>query len=256
MFVAKTKRIKELAKLFPDVIKKLDTGIFENPTGVYIDWANVLYWQDRRLGWHFCIKRQKQFFDSFDTVQFVKIYTGTLEGNEKSEETIRELNAFGYEVITKPVKLMKISIDASSVPENSPVLLQQFIAKPLLKQFDTATIITLNRKLKELNQKGIFHIEDMKCNFDVEMGGDMLADLKANKIKNFIVQSADSDFANPVKQIINNGKEPIIFATPRKISSELATSGAYAFDVQKISQFICWAKEIPAELEKKKITSS
>ena len=130
MFVAKTKRIEELAKLFPEVIKKLDTGIFESPTGVYIDWANVLYWQDR-LGWHFCTKRQKQFFDSFDTVQFVKIYTGTLEGNEKSAESIKELEAFGYEVITKPVKLMKISIDVSSISEDSPVLLQQFIATPL-----------------------------------------------------------------------------------------------------------------------------
>ena len=191
-----------------------------------------------------------------DRVQSVKIYIGTLEGNEKSEKGIEELKAFGYEVITKPVKLMRIPINATSISETSPILLQQFIKKPILKHLNTATIVAFNRRLKELNKKGILHIEDMKCNFDVEMGGDMLTDLKAGQIKNFIIFSADSDFANPIKQIINDSKEPIIFATPREISSELATSGAYTFDIQKISQFICWAKEIPAELEKKKITSS
>ena len=254
MFVAKTKKIEALAKLFPGVIKRLDTRIFENPSGVYIDWSNVLHWQDRRLGWHFCTKRQKQLFDSFDTVQFVKIYLGTLEGNEKSEETIRELKAFGYEVITKPVKLMKIPINASSISESSPALLQQFITKPLLERLNTATIIAFNRRIKELNRRGVYFIEDMKCNFDVEMGGDMLADLKADEIKNFITLSADSDFANPIKQIANDGKTPIIFSTAREVSYELATSGAYVFDVQQIRQFICWAKEISPEV-KKKITS-
>ena len=119
MFVAKTKRIEELAKLFPGVIEKLDTRILENPSGIYIDWANVLYWQDR-LGWHFCTKRQKQLFDSFDTVQFVKIYTGTLEGNEKSAESIKELEAFGYEVITKPVKLMRTPPNLSLIHISEP----------------------------------------------------------------------------------------------------------------------------------------
>ena len=132
--------------------------------------------------------------------------------------------------------------------------MQQFIKKPILKHLNPETIIAFNKRLKELNQKGVFHIEDMKCNFDVEMGGDMLTDLKAGQIINFIVQSADSDFANPVKQIANDGKKPIVFSTARETSSELAAAAKYVFDIQKISQFICWAKETPAEIENKKIT--
>ncbi len=125
MFTSKTKRIEGLAKMFPNTIIELE-DIFNNPTSIYIDWSNVIHWQDK-LGWSFHLKRAKQLFDSFDTIRSVKIYTGTLEGNQKSEDGILELKRFGYDVITKPVKLMKRSIDASSIPENSPALLQEFI---------------------------------------------------------------------------------------------------------------------------------
>lgn len=246
MFTAKTKRIEELAKLFPKVISELES-IFDNSSNIYIDWSNVIHWQDK-LGWHFHTKRMKQLFDSFDTVQSVKIYSGTLEGNQQSEDGVKELQSLGYEVITKPVKLMKISIDTSSIPENSPALLQQFVKKPLLELLDIATITTLNKKLKELNQKGTLFIEDKKCNFDVEMGRDMLRDFDLDHIENYILWSVDSDFADPVNQISDDGKKPIIFATSGKVSPELAATGVYIFDVRKIKEFICWPREIPAEI--------
>ena len=78
--------------------------------------------------------------------------------------------------------------------------------------------------------------------------------LKAGQIKNFITFSADSDFANPIKQIAKDGKKPIVFSTARETSSELATSARYVFDIQQIRQFICWPKEIFPEV-KKKITN-
>ena len=246
MFTAKTPRIQKLSELFPGVIAELEV-VFNQKTKMYIDWSNVIHWQDK-LSWHFNIKRMKQFFDSFDTIESVKIYTGTLEGNKKSEEAIIELQGLGYEVITKPVKHIRISVDASSVADNSPALLAQFIKKPLLQHFDIATVTLLNQKLRELNQRGIFYIEDMKCNFDVEMGRDMLRDFELDHVQNYILWSVDSDFADPVNQIKADGKKPVVFATSGKVSPELAETGVYIFDIRKIKEFICWPREIPAEI--------
>ena len=74
MFAPKTERIAKLAGLFPDVVAELDR-IFTAPTNIYIDWQNVIHWQDR-LGWHFDAKRLKQFLAnaSVSAVSFVVTY--------------------------------------------------------------------------------------------------------------------------------------------------------------------------------------
>ena len=55
MFNAKTSRIEELAKLYSSRIKELE-NIFNKKTNVYIDFANVIHWQDK-FGWHIDLKR-------------------------------------------------------------------------------------------------------------------------------------------------------------------------------------------------------
>ena len=249
MFTPKTNRIDKLSKLFPKIIVELEK-IFGESSNIYIDWANVIHWQDK-LGWHFNLKRMKQLFDSFDTIKSVKIYNGILEGNQKSEDSIVELQAMGYDVITKPVKLIKKSIDTTSISDNSPALLQQFIKKPLLELLDIGTITLLNQKLTDLNKKGIKNIEDKKCNFDVEMGRDMWRDFDSGNIENYILWSVDSDFAYPVNQIGDDGKKAVIFATSGKVSPELDATGVQVFDVKKIREFICWPKEIPVDIKKR-----
>jgi len=245
MFEPKTDRIKELAKKYPNRIKEL-MGIFDKKTNIYIDFANVIRWQDK-LKWHIDLKRLKQFFDSFDTINLVKFYSGTLVGNIASEKFIEDIRSMKYDVHTKPVKIMNLSIDVSSIPIDSPILLRDFIRKPLLAKFDLETIEYLNKKLKELNDKGIKFIEDLKCNFDVEIGRDMLLDYEKNGIENFVLWSGDSDFADPINQLLNDGKKVILFATARKVASELnelKKKGLLIFDIQKIRNFICWKKEI------------
>jgi hypothetical protein len=49
MFKPKTEKIKTLSEKYPKVIEGLE-GIFVGNTNVYIDFANVLGWQDR-LKW-------------------------------------------------------------------------------------------------------------------------------------------------------------------------------------------------------------
>lgn len=245
MFQPKTDRIRELATKYPQRIDEL-RRIFEKSTNIYIDFANVYGWQNK-IGWHVNLKRLKQLLDSFDTVREIKFYAGTLIGDQKSEELIKEAKECGYKLVTKAVKIMRISIDVSSIPPESPEILKQFIRAPLLQKLNIETIKYLNTKLKELNQQGIMFLEDRKCNFDVEIGRDMLVDYANDQSDNFVLWSGDSDFADPIKQLLADGKTVVLFATVRRVASELSDlrkNGLFIFDIQKVRNFICWVREI------------
>jgi uncharacterized LabA/DUF88 family protein len=241
MFNTKTEKILALARKYPAVIKELE-NVFDNKTNVYIDFANVIRWQEK-INWHIDFKRLKQLFDSFNNINSIKFYSGTLVGDDRSEKFIEDIRKMNYDVHTKPVKIMKLSIDVSSIPINSPALLGDFIRKPLLKEFNLETIEILNEKLKELNDRGIKFIQDKKCNFDVEIGRDMLIDYDKNKIENFILWSGDSDFSDPINQLLKDGKRVVVFATARRVSTEISDTGVQIFEIKKIRDFICWPKE-------------
>jgi len=245
MFQPKTEQIKQLADKNYKRIDEL-ARIFDKPTAMYIDFANVFRWQEK-LGWHIDLERLKQFLDSFDTIRKIKFYSGTLVGNEGSEKTIEKAQRIGYSVITKPVKIMRLSIDVSSIPADSPEILKQFIRPAFLQKLNIQTVEYLNARIKELNLQGILYLEDLKCNFDVEIGRDMLLDYSQNKADNFILWSGDSDFADPVEQLLNDNKKVLLFTTARKVSVELNNlrgKGLVIFDIQKIRNFICWRREI------------
>ncbi len=248
MFKPKTEKMKILGEIFNGVINELET-VFDKKSNIYIDFANVKHWQEK-LEWHIDIKRLKQFLDSFDTINSIKFYYGSLQnGNENS--ILKLAIKSGYDIRTKKAKTMKWSIDVSSIMDNSPDILENFIAKPLLSRLDVDTIGFLNKKLRALNSQGIKSIEVLKCNFDVEIGRDMLIDYEHNDIKNFILWSGDSDFEEPIRQLISDGKQVMLFSTARRISVELGKlthKGLYIFDIQKIRNFICWKKEIANDI--------
>jgi len=212
----------------------------------YIDYANVRPWSEK-LGWHIDTKRLMQFLKSFDNTGIAKFYVGELAGDKNSEDFIKEITLQRYEVRTKPVKIMSIPIDVSSIPLQSTALLNNFIRTALVRRYDVATIEYLNKKFEEMNKQGIYSIEDRKCNFDVEIGRDMLLDHERNQIETFLLWSGDSDFAEPVEQLLADGKKVVLFATARKVSTELndlQSKGLFIFDIQKIRNFICWKREI------------
>lgn len=245
MFRAKTDRIRELADKYPRRIEELER-VFDRRTHVYIDFANVKPWATK-LGWHVDLKRLKQFLDSFDSINSIKLYQGTLTGDAESEQFVREAKSYGYEVTTKPVKIMKLSIDVSSIPADSPDILKNFVRAPLLKTLTLEAIEYFNNQLRELNRRGKRYLEDRKCNFDVEIGRDMLVDYAERGAENFVLWSGDSDFADPLRQLIEDGKKVFVFATARRIAAEfgeLVKKGLFIYDIQKIRNFICWKREI------------
>ena len=245
MFKARSKEIEKIAQQKQKVIKQLES-LFAGRVNVYIDYANVRPWASR-LGWHIDLKRLKRFLNSFDNVNEVKFYYGILKGDRDSEKRIDDAKRLGYQVRTKFVKIMNISIDTSSIDLQSPALLKSFIRNALLKKYDIETIEYLNSKFKEMNKKGIFAIKDQKCNFDVEIGSDMLIDKEKNNIDCFVLWSGDSDFHDPVTDLLDSEKKVVLFATARAVSSELnelKSKGLFIFDIKKIRDFICWKREL------------
>lgn len=247
MFIAKTLKIKSINPINngKNVIFELEKLLYGN-VNMYIDYANIKPWSNY-LNWHIDLKRLKQFLDSFDNIRSIKIYAGTLTGDANSERMIKEMKDCRYDLRTKIVKIMRFSIDASSVSGQSRDLLNQFIKSSLIRKYDTTTIEYLNLKFKEWNTLGEYFLEDRKCNFDVEIGRDMLADHDKNNIDTFVLWSGDSDFAEPVQHLLNSGKKVILFATSGKVSRELNNlreGGLLIFDIRKIRNFICWAKEV------------
>jgi len=246
MFKPKTERIKKISARYQNRIKGLEE-LLPGTVNMYIDYANVRPWASK-LSWNIDIKRLKQFLDSFDNIKSVKFYNGKLDGDKVSEKFYRDgVRIFKDDYKTKPVKIIKHSINYSSIKPNSTDLLEQFIRKCLLREYKLETVEHLNRKFEEMNRNGKYFIEDRKCNFDVEIGRDMLLDYERDKIDTFVLWSGDSDFYDPLKQLMDDGKNVILFATARKVASELNKlrgSGLFIYDIQKIRNFICYKKQI------------
>lgn len=249
MFSPITDRIEALGSFVPERIAELEK-IFSKPTVIYIDWANVIHWQEK-LDWHFHLERMDQFFRSFPQIKKTHIYMGTLVGNQLSEKTIEDFKSLSYQLATKPVKVMNLSMDVSSIPPDSPAIIKNFVKKSLLKKLDIDSIIFLNKKLKTFNQQGILKFEELKCNFDVEMGRDMLSDFLSGRYENFILWSGDSDFVGPIEQLLNDGKGVHIFSMAGFITKEIDELDVPIFDIRKIREFICWPREIGDSLKGK-----
>jgi len=244
MFIPKTEKIESIAKNKPDAIKQLE-DIFRDKTRIYIDYANIRPWSEK-LKWHIDLMRLKQFLDSFNDIEAVNFYNGYLAGDERSEREKSEAENCKYILRTKPVKIMHFPIIASSIPADSTALLNQFIRRALLRKYEVGTIEYLNERFKDMNKKGEYYIEDRKCNFDVEIGVDMLLDYERNGTETFILWSGDSDFADPLEKLLKAGKKVVLFATAGRIArelNELKTSGLKIFDIFDIKDFICWRRE-------------
>ena len=245
MFTPKTEKIEQIVEENQLVIQQLESILVES-TRVYIDYANVRPWSNK-LRWHIDLKRLKQFLDCFSNIEAINFYNGYIKGDKRSEREIKEIENQKYIVRTKPVKIMRLLIDASSIPTDSTALLDQFIRRALLRKYEVGTIEYLNDRFRDMNLKGEYYIEDRKCNFDVEISVDMLLDYERSNTETFILWSGDSDFADPLEKLLKAGKKVVLFATARRVSkelSELREQGIMIFDIQKIRDFICWNREL------------
>ena len=249
MFNAKTTKIEKIYENNIKPIKELEK-LFIGNIWMYIDYANIRPWSEKTK-FHIDFKRLKQFIDSFDNTNVNNFYQWILEWDERSEKEAVEIEKAGFNFVTKPVKIMKFSIDTSSIDKTSPILINQFIRNSLLRKLRIEDIEYLNSVLDDMNDKWQKYIEDRKCNFDVEIWVDILVDLEKSTIDTFILWSWDSDFVYPLKKVLESWKRAILFATSWKVSRELndlRKDWLIIFDIKKIRNFICWRREVNIDL--------
>jgi uncharacterized LabA/DUF88 family protein len=238
VFTAKNTAIESLAKKWPDRIALLDS-VLAKPSIVYINYANVRGWT-KKLGWAIDFKVLKHLLDSFG-VMTTRFYFGNLPHDAGSQAFMTMLHRTGYEIRTKPVKIMTLSIDVTSISSNSPDILANFIDPTLLRELRIDAIESLNNELRAMNVQGKKFLEKRKCNFDVEIASDLRVAHLLKKTESFCLWSGDSDFADPLREVLNDGKDACVIAPSGRISSELnalRVNNLKIIDFKKLRQLI------------------
>jgi len=221
----------------------------DGKTHVYIDYANVRAKCEKK-DWMLDVYKTWRTFNSLGNVSAIKFYFGKILGNRKSEGFHALLRKIGFEVITKPVKLMKLSIDVSGIPKDSPSIIKTFVEPCLLRKLTVEAIENLNGELRKMNNSGLKYVEMMKCNFDVEIAADMLLDNELHAVDTFCLWTGDSDFAGPILRLLNEKKRVIVFSdviAPEL--DDLRPDGLRVYDIKKLKDLIGYEKQKGLSLE-------
>lgn len=242
MFKTESPLIKQFAKKKPKIIKLLKSFFGKNST-MYVDYANVLGLTKNDISpWNFDIRKLDKFLKCFDGIKLRRLYYGR-EVNNRGSELIQTIvkEQTGFILKTKDVKHIRINIDMSGIPKESVQILKSFIDPVFLKKLNMEDIEYLNNILRRANKEGVSTIEKRKCNFDVEIARDMDRDLN-DGYENFILWSNDSDFVDPVEELLEQGKSVTVFAPRGKVTSEFnklkENKGLNIFDSSSLREIL------------------
>jgi len=83
-----------------------------NKTLVVIDWANVYGWF-KDLGWIIDVQKLFNHLSSYPEVIDKRFYFGVESGNLKSENFKTRIQAIGFNLVSKEVKFVPVSLDKS-----------------------------------------------------------------------------------------------------------------------------------------------
>ncbi|HEY6467986.1 MAG TPA: NYN domain-containing protein [Candidatus Acidoferrales bacterium] len=214
-------------------------ALLDGEAHVYIDYANIRNCCSR-LGWQIDLRKLKNLLSGTGQVKSARFYFGTIAGDKGSEGFVARARKEGFDVTTKPVKFIDISINVSSITSQSTSILQNFVHEALIRSLKVEVIEYLNKQLADLNAQGRSSLEIMKCNFDVEIATDMRLDHALNRAQTYCLWSGDSDFAHPISQLLSDGRRVVVVSMgmARELS-DLRPSGMVYFDLRKLKSLIC-----------------
>lgn len=166
----------------------------QGPTIVLIDWANVFNWF---RGGKFELDPQRLFDDlkKYPNVEKIFIFVGEDE-HEKSKEFLQRVQKIGFEVVTKKVKYMRLSIEKS--PFWSEI--KKYVPEKVLKKLSDDPILK------------------PKCDFDVEIATRLLLDIE--HFHTFVLFSGDGDYAPVIEEVMQRQKRVFVVAPPRALGRE------------------------------------
>lgn len=179
----------------------------ETSINVYIDFTNVLHWQEV-LGWKFRIEDLVKQLLTYSNIKEIKIYYGrNLSDIDNSDAFHARIRKTGAVLRTKAMKFIQKEICTG-----------MFFQRKTLSSLDGLIREKIENLVDELQKSGIV-INEPKCNFDVEMAMDMLDD--TDKITAIMLFSGDSDMCAPVERLKIKGKHICIVGVRGKVAREL-----------------------------------
>ena len=177
---------------------------------VYLDLTNMFHWQDV-LGWKFRIEDVIGQLFTLQSVKEIKVYYGLNPRDEKNSEAFHNrIKKTGAILRPNPPKKMKFI--KKDINEGL------FFQRKTITLFDGGVKRKIQELIDELHKSGI-HIEEPKCNFDVEMAMDMLDD--AEKFTAVLLFSGDSDLLEPLGRLKVKGKRVGVVGVRGKVAGEL-----------------------------------
>jgi uncharacterized LabA/DUF88 family protein len=244
-------------------------------TLVIIDWANVYGWfSDPRsknyLGWEIDVKKLFDHLSIYPEIYDKRLYQGIENGNKRSESFGIEAKSIGYNLISKEVKWVPVSLDKSHFKKvikelfdvldgikntNSDIATRLYELKGKIEdRLSSYELIEgLDLELKKLNigiddlQKHLSEpVLRRKCDFDVEIARDIF-NMSAD-FNQLILFSGDGDFSALVDDLTIKGKKVIVvFAQGHKGKEYKNQKGLFLCTVENLKANICAENNIPTD---------
>lgn len=191
-------------------------------TVVFIDYANLRA-SVRELGLFMDLRVLLSFLKKDYDVSDLNFYYGLDPKDNKSKEFLEKVTKFGYKVISRDVKYIRV---------NLAEILKKQLTKRVLDQLDLPLKTRLLKIVKDLEEKNI-PILIPKANMDAEMTMDMI--LAKDHFENYILFSGDSDFIPVIRYLIKLEKNVTVVSLRGHTAGEIFHSGCKFIELRKFS---------------------
>lgn len=171
--------------------------ILRGKTAVFIDWANV-------YGWTKSLKKEvdpKKLFKNlkhYPEIKKINFYSG-VDKHPKSKEFLVKVKKIGFNVVSKEVKYIPVSLDSSHFKNISYEIKDSLSSIKNIESKDVENILQILSR----------SVLRRKCDFDMEICIDAHKAIK-NDFGTFLFFSGDGDFAPLYKFLISLHKQVIV----------------------------------------------
>lgn len=177
-------------------------------TAVFIDWANVYGWT-KSLKKEVNPQKLYNYLKDYKEIKQISFYYGE-DKHPKSKEFLIVVKKVGFNVISKEVKYIPVSLDSSHFKNVAREIKNSLASIKNLKAQDIEKILQiLSRKVLR-----------RKCDFDMEISIDTHKAITDN-FETFLFFSGDGDFAPLYRFLINLHKQVIVIYAHGHMGKEI-----------------------------------
>lgn len=191
-------------------------------TVVFIDYANLRA-SIRELGLFLDLRVLLTHLKKEYGASSLNFYYGLDQKDIKSKDFLEKVRGFGYKVISRDVKYIKVNL--------AEILKRQLTGR-VLDQLDLELKNKLLKIVQELEKKNI-PILIPKANMDAEMTMDMI--LARESFENYLIFSGDSDFVPIIRYLTKLGKNITVVSLRSHTAGEIFSSGCKFIELRKFA---------------------